>query len=148
MRIFNAVLLISVAAGCARRPIVQDRQVETRVVVEEKTIELPREIRYEFEPCDSAGIVRRFAIADTTGKTKMKIYNDGRRIVVRVKVDTIESVKIIKDTTRIVEQVERSVKTKASGGQKRSGAGARGFVWGIVVGIGMSLFLSSGLSRR
>lgn len=148
MRIFSAVLLIAVAAGCARRPIIQERQVETRVVVEEKTIELPREVRYEFEPCDTAGIVRAFAIADTTAKTKIRIYNDGRRIVVRVRVDTVESIKVLRDTTRIVERVERRVKTKAPGRQKRSGAGWRGFVWGVVVGIGMSLFLLSGFSRR
>lgn len=145
MRIFKAALLIALATGCARRPAIQDRQVETRVVVEERLIELPREIHYEFVPCDSAGIVRDFRLTDTTGRTGVQIYNDGNRVVVRVKVDTIQSVKIVRDTTRIVERVESRPVVKAP---RRKRPGWHGFAWGVVVGFCGGLFVAAGIGRR
>jgi len=71
-----------------------DRQVVTAGSLTELT--LP-------DLCDSAGIVRRFALRDSTKTSVLSVANSGTGIVIRLRRDTVVERMILRDTT-IVER--------------------------------------------
>jgi hypothetical protein len=72
-----------------------DRQVVTAGSLTELT--LP-------DLCDSAGVVRRFALRDSTKTSVLSVANSGSGIVIRLRRDTVVERLILRDTT-IVERV-------------------------------------------
>ena len=94
-----SLLLVS----CCRKPaevirtsaiVHTDRQVVTAGSLTELT--LP-------DLCDSAGIVRRFALRDSTKTSVLSVANSGNGIVIRLRRDTVVERLILRDTT-IVER--------------------------------------------
>ena len=90
-------------AGCCRRPaevirtsaiVHTDRQVVTAGSLTELT--LP-------DLCDSAGVVRRFALRDSAKTSVLSVQNSGGGIVIRLLRDTVVERLILRDTT-IVER--------------------------------------------
>ena len=53
--------------------------------------------------CDSAGVVRRFALRDSTKTSVLSVANSGGGIVIRLRRDTVVERLIMRDTT-IVER--------------------------------------------
>lgn len=89
--------------ACCRKPaevirtsavVHTDRQVVTAGSLTELT--LP-------DLCDSAGIVRRFALRDSTKTSVLSVANSGNGIVIRLRRDTVVQRLIVRDTT-IVER--------------------------------------------
>jgi len=89
--------------GCCRKPaevirtqaiVHTDRQVVTAGSLTELT--LP-------DLCDSAGVVRRFMLRDSTKTSVLSVQNSGGGIVIRLKRDTVVQRLIMRDTT-IVER--------------------------------------------
>lgn len=90
-------------ASCCRKPtevirtaaiVHTDRQVVTAGSLTELT--LP-------DLCDSAGVVRRFALRDSAKTSVLSIANSGSGIVIRLRRDTVVERLILRDTT-IVER--------------------------------------------
>ena len=53
--------------------------------------------------CDSAGVVRRFALRDSAKTSTLSVQNSGGGIVIRLRRDTVVQRLIVRDTT-IVER--------------------------------------------
>jgi len=53
--------------------------------------------------CDSAGVVRRFMLRDSTKTSVLSVQNSGSGIIIRLKRDTVVQRLIVRDTT-IVER--------------------------------------------
>ena len=103
MRLLSIVIFSLVLAGCCRKPaevlrtqaiVHTDRQVVTAGSLTELT--LP-------DLCDSAGVVRRFMLHDSTKTSVLSVQNSGRGIVIRLKRDTVVQRFVVRDTT-IVER--------------------------------------------
>ena len=99
----NTLIFSLVLLGCCRKPaevirtsaiVHTDRQVVTAGSLTELT--LP-------DLCDSAGVVRRFALRDSTKTSVLSVANSGGGIVIRLRRDTIVERLILRDTT-IVER--------------------------------------------
>jgi len=102
MRLLST-LIFSLLLGCCRKPaevirtqaiVHTDRQVVTAGSLTELT--LP-------DLCDSAGVVRRFMLRDSTKTSVLSVQNSGSGIVIRLKRDTVVQRLIMRDTT-IVER--------------------------------------------
>ena len=106
-----SLLLVS----CCRKPaevirtsavVHTDRQVVTAGSLTELT--LP-------DLCDSAGIVRRFALRDSTKTSVLSVANSGTGIVIRLRRDTVVERLILRDTTiveRVVQVKEKKRKSR------------------------------------
>jgi len=99
----NTLIFSFLLFGCCRKQVEQvrtsavvhtDRQVVTAGSLTELT--LP-------DLCDSAGIVRRFALRDSTKTSVLSVANSGTGIVIRLRRDTVVERLILRDTT-IVER--------------------------------------------
>ena len=102
MRLLST-LIFSLLLGCCRKPaevirtqaiVHTDRQVVTAGSLTELT--LP-------DLCDSAGVVRRFMLRDSTKTSVLSVQNSGSGIIIRLKRDTVVQRLIVRDTT-IVER--------------------------------------------
>jgi hypothetical protein len=100
----NTLIFSLVLLGCCRKPaevirtsaiVHTDRQVVTAGSLTELT--LP-------DLCDSAGVVRRFALRDSAKTSVLSVANSGNGIVIRLRRDTVVQRLILRDTT-IVERV-------------------------------------------
>jgi hypothetical protein len=101
--------------GCCRKPaevirtsaiVHTDRQVVTAGSLTELT--LP-------DLCDSAGVVRRFALRDSAKTSVLSVANSGSGIVIRLRRDTIVERLIMRDTTiveRVVQVKEKKRKSR------------------------------------
>jgi hypothetical protein len=107
--IFSLVLL-----GCCRKQVEQvrtsaivhtDRQVVTAGSLTELT--LP-------DLCDSAGVVRRFALRDSTKTSVLSVSNSGSGIVIRLRRDTVVERLILRDTTIVERTVYQQPKKRKS----------------------------------
>jgi len=103
MLLRSIVIFSLLLAGCCRKPaevirtsaiVHTDRQVITAGSLTELT--LP-------DLCDSAGVVRRFALRDSTKTSVLSVQNSGGGIVIRLQRDTVVERFIMRDTT-IVER--------------------------------------------
>ena len=103
MLLRSTLIFSLLLAGCCRKPaevirtsaiVHTDRQVVTAGSLTELT--LP-------DLCDSAGVVRRFALRDSTKTSVLSVQNLGGGIVIRLLRDTVVQRLIMRDTT-IVER--------------------------------------------
>ena len=99
----NTLIFSLLLFSCWRKPaevirtsaiVHTDRQVVTAGSLTELT--LP-------DLCDSAGIVRRFALRDSAKTSVLSVANSGTGIVIRLRRDTVVERLILRDTT-IVER--------------------------------------------
>jgi hypothetical protein len=99
----NTLIFSLLLVSCCRKPaevirtsaiVHTDRQVVTAGSLTELT--LP-------DLCDSAGIVRRFALRDSAKTSVLSVANSGTGIVIRLRRDTVVERLILRDTT-IVER--------------------------------------------
>ena len=139
------VFIILAAVSCRAKRTAETERLETRTIFQERVIELPGETEYVFYPCDTAGIIRPFLFRDTTARRSLIVEgNAGGMIKIRYRTDTIQSVKIERDTTRVIRYVER---TTAGNGRARRGRAWRAFVLGSIAGAAGMLFLYAYLRR-
>ena len=130
--LFRSTLIFSLLLfGCCRKPaevirtqaiVHTDRQVVTAGSLTELT--LP-------DLCDSAGVIRRFALRDSTKTSVLSVQNSGSGIVIRLRIDTVVQRFVERDTTI----VERTVYVQA---KKRKSAWPVllvGAILGLVVSI-------------
>ncbi len=103
MRLLSTLIFSLFLLGCCRKPaevirtqaiVHTDRQVVTAGSLTELT--LP-------DLCDSAGVVRRFMLRDSTKTSVLSVQNSGSGIIIRLKRDTVVQRLIVRDTT-IVER--------------------------------------------
>jgi hypothetical protein len=103
MLLRSTLIFSLLLAGCCRKPaevirtsaiVHTDRQVVTAGSLTELT--LP-------DLCDSAGVVRRFALRDSAKTSTLSVQNSGSGIVIRLRRDTVVERLIMRDTT-IVER--------------------------------------------
>ena len=103
MLLRSTLIFSLLMASCCRKPaevirtsaiVHTDRQVVTAGSLTELT--LP-------DLCDSAGVVRRFALRDSTKTSTLSVQNSGGGIVIRLLRDTVVERLILRDTT-IVER--------------------------------------------
>ena len=103
MRHRSTLIFSLLLFSCCRKPtevirtsaiVPRDRQVVTAGSLTELT--LP-------DLCDSAGIVRRFALRDSAKTSVLSVANSGTGIVIRLRRDTVVERLIMRDTT-IVER--------------------------------------------
>jgi hypothetical protein len=123
--------------SCCRKPaevirtsavVHTDRQVVTAGSLTELT--LP-------DLCDSAGIVRRFALRDSTKTSVLSVANSGTGIVIRLRRDTVVERLILRDTTI----VERTVVVQPKKRKSRWPILIAGAALGLLVSIGLILKL-------
>jgi hypothetical protein len=123
--------------SCCRKPaevirtsavVHTDRQVVTAGSLTELT--LP-------DLCDSAGIVRRFALRDSTKTSVLSVANSGTGIVIHLRRDTVVERLILRDTTI----VERTVVVQPKKGKSRWPILIAGAALGLLVSIGLILKL-------
>ena len=102
---FRSTVIFSLLLfGCCRKPaevirtsavVHTDRQVVTAGSLTELT--LP-------DLCDSAGVIRRFVLKDSTKTSVLSVQNSGDGIVIRLRRDTVVQRFVERDTT-IVERI-------------------------------------------
>ena len=100
--------------GCCRKPaevirtsaiVHTDRQVVTAGSLTELT--LP-------DLCDSAGLIRRFALRDSAKTSVLSVSNSGSGIVIRLRRDTVVERLIMRDTTIVDRTVVVQPKKRKS----------------------------------
>jgi hypothetical protein len=110
----NTLIFSFLLFGCCRKPaevirtsaiVHTDRQVVTAGSLTELT--LP-------DLCDSAGVVRRFALRDSTKTSVLSVANSGNGIVIRLRRDTIVERLIMRDTTIVERTVYQQPKKRKS----------------------------------
>ena len=123
--------------GCCRKPaevirtsavVHTDRQVVTAGSLTELT--LP-------DLCDSAGLIRRFTLRDSTKTSVLSVANSGTGIVIRLRRDTVVERLILRDTTI----VERTVVVQPKKRKSRWPILVAGAALGLLVSIGLILKL-------
>jgi len=87
--------------------------------------------------CDSAGVVRRFALRDSTKTSTLSVQNSGGGIVIRLRRDTVVERLILRDTTI----VERTVVVQPKKGKSRWPILVAGAVLGLIIAIVLILKL-------
>jgi len=81
--------------------------------------------------CDSAGVVRRFALRDSTKTSVLSVANSGSGIVIRLLRDTVVQRLIMRDTTI----VERTVVVQPKKGKSRWPILVAGAALGLLISI-------------
>ena len=127
----SIVIFSLLLAACCRKPaevirtaaiVHTDRQVVTAGSLMELT--LP-------DLCDSAGVVRRFALRDSTKTSILSVQNSGTGIIIRLQRDTVIERLIMRDTTI----VERTVVAQPKKGKSRWPILIAGAALGLLVSI-------------
>ena len=135
--LWRSIVIFSLLLGCCRKPaevirtsaiVHTDRQVVTAGSLTELT--LP-------DICDSAGVVRRFALRDSAKTSTLSVQNSGGGIVIRLLRDTVVQRLIMRDTTI----VERTVVVQPKKAKSRWPILIAGAALGMLVSIGLIIKL-------
>ena len=135
--LLRSIVIFSLLTGCCRKPaevirtsaiVHTDRQVVTAGSLTELT--LP-------DLCDSAGVVRRFALRDSAKTSVLSVQNSGGGIVIRLRRDTVVQRLIVRDTTI----VERTVVVQEKKRKSRWPILIAGAALGLLVSIGLIIKL-------
>ena len=137
MLLRSTLIFSLLLAGCCRKPaevirtsaiVHTDRQIVTAGSLTELT--LP-------DLCDSAGVVRRFALRDSAKTSVLSVQNSGDGIVIRLLRDTVVERLILRDTTI----VERTVVVQPKKRKSRWPILIAGAALGLLVSIGLIIKL-------
>jgi len=126
----SIVIFSLLLAGCCRKAV----EVRTNTVVQKDSvmIEVPRFTELFIDnPCDSAGILRKFRLTDSTKTSVLSASNYRGGIRIQLRRDTVIQRFVERDTVTI----ERVVKVEPAKRKNRMA-----FVWfGIALGLVLSI---------
>lgn len=136
-RLINFVLIVALFSfGCSKKikkEIINSERAINSVKTE--TIELPREIKYVIQPCDSAIKLKPVYLIDSSRKQIIEVFTEKEKLIIRVKTDTLKNV-ITKTDTLIVNKIQTEiVESKKS----------LSIVWillSICIGLAVALFIA------